>query len=130
MTFRDGLRRIRADDPETARLAAGAGHAEISLALRAAATGHAMFDPGVARRLADAMSRPAGRHRTGCRTASPSGRPGCSGRSPPAVPTPRSPPPCFVAEATVKTHINAFAEMGGRNRTEAARYAIRHGFGS
>jgi DNA-binding NarL/FixJ family response regulator len=34
----------------------------------------------------------------------------------------------FVAEAAVKTHVNnVLAKIGARNRTEAARYATRHG---
>ncbi|WP_308201128.1 response regulator transcription factor [Paractinoplanes maris] len=36
----------------------------------------------------------------------------------------------FVAEATVKTHINNAAKIGARNRTEAASYALRHGLTS
>jgi DNA-binding NarL/FixJ family response regulator len=127
-----------ADDESIAgALAAGArgyltkdaGRTEIALALRAAAAGHAMFDPAVAGRLADAMSRP------------------------PAPPPPDRLPDgltqreaevlahlargrtnaeiaatLFVAETTIKTHINnAFAKIGARNRTEAARYATHHG---
>jgi DNA-binding NarL/FixJ family response regulator len=127
-----------ADDESIAgALAAGArgyltkdaGRAAIALALRAAAAGHAMFDPSVAGRLANAMSRP------------------------PAPPPPDRLPDgltqreaevlthlahgrtnaeiaaaLFVAETTVKTHINnAFAKIGARNRTEAARYATQHG---
>ncbi|MEU8664734.1 response regulator transcription factor [Actinoplanes philippinensis] len=127
-----------ADDESIAgALAAGArgyltkdaGRAEITLALRAAAAGHAMFDPGVAGRLADAMSRPP--------AAPPASRlpDGLTQREAEVLghlaaghTNAEIAAALFVAEATVKTHINnAFAKIGARNRTEAARYATRHG---
>ncbi|GLY00427.1 MULTISPECIES: response regulator transcription factor [Actinoplanes] len=118
------------DDSIAGALAAGArgyltkdaGRAAIETAVRAAATGHAVFDPLVAARLADAMARPA---------------------APPGRLTPREAEvlgliargrtnaevaaALFVTEATVKTHVNnAFAKIGARNRTEAAAWATRH----
>ncbi|WDZ82728.1 response regulator transcription factor [Micromonospora cathayae] len=128
-----------ADDESIAgALAAGArgyltkdaGRAEIAMALRAAAGGHALFDPLVAARLAEAMSR----------RATVGRRPG---RLPDGL-TPREAEVLgqlaggrtnaeiaavlYVAETTVKTHVNnAFAKIGARNRTEAASYATRHG---
>jgi DNA-binding NarL/FixJ family response regulator len=127
-----------ADDESIAgALAAGArgyltkdaGRAEITLALRAAAAGHAMFDPAVASRLADAMSRPAappppGRLPDGLtqREAEVLGQI-AAGRTNAEIAA-----ALFVAEATIKTHINnTFAKIGARNRTEAARYATHHG---
>ncbi|GIE31125.1 DNA-binding response regulator [Actinoplanes italicus] len=127
-----------ADDESIAgALAAGArgyltkdaGRAEITLALRAAAAGHAMFDPAVATRLADAMSRPP--------APPPPGRlpDGLTQREAEVLAhlarghtNAEIAAALFVAETTIKTHINnAFAKIGARNRTEAARYAIRHG---
>jgi DNA-binding NarL/FixJ family response regulator len=130
-----------ADDESIAgALAAGArgyltkdaGRAEIALGLRAAAAGHAMFDPGVASRLAVAMSRPAGppppdRLPDGLtqREAEVLGQI-AAGRTNAEIAG-----ALFVAETTIKTHINnAFAKIGARNRTEAARYATRHGLGT
>ncbi|BEL06922.1 response regulator transcription factor [Actinoplanes sichuanensis] len=125
------------DDSIAGALAAGArgyltkdaGRAEITLALRAAAAGHAMFDPAVAGRLADAMSRPipsapVDRLPDGLtqREAEVLGQI-AAGRTNAEIAA-----ALFVAEATVKTHINnAFAKIGARNRTEAAGYATRHG---
>lgn len=127
-----------ADDESIAgALAAGArgyltkdaGRAEIAMAVRAAARGHSLFDPAVSARLAEAMSRPA---------APPEVRAGLPdgltqreaevlgqislGRTNAEIAA-----ALFVAETTVKTHINnAFAKIGARNRTEAAAYASRH----
>jgi DNA-binding NarL/FixJ family response regulator len=124
------------DESITGALTAGArgyltkdaGRAEITLALRAAAAGHAMFDPAVATRLADAMSRP---------PAPPPGRlpDGLTHREAEVLAhlarghtNAEIAATLFVAETTIKTHINnAFAKIGARNRTEAARYATRHG---
>ncbi|WP_250008736.1 response regulator transcription factor [Actinoplanes sp. M2I2] len=124
------------DDSIAGALAAGArgyltkdaGRAEIGLALRAAAGGHSLFDPAVAARLAEAMSRPAAPPRR----ALPDGLTQreaevleqiARGRTNAEIAA-----ALFVAETTVKTHINnAFAKIGARNRTEAANYAVRHG---
>ncbi|MFF5080791.1 response regulator transcription factor [Actinoplanes sp. NPDC000266] len=125
-----------ADDESIAgALAAGArgyltkdaGRAEIGMALRAAATGHSLLDPVVAARIAQTFS-------------------GTPAAPPPPLPdglTPREAEvlgrialgrtnaeiaaELYIAEATVKTHINnAFAKIGARNRAEAATYAARH----
>ncbi|MCO8269019.1 response regulator transcription factor [Actinoplanes sp. TRM 88003] len=127
-----------ADDESIAgALAAGArgyltkdaGRAEIGLALRAAAGGQSLFDPAVAARLAEAMTRPAPPPR---RDELPDGLTQreaevlgqiAAGRTNGEIAA-----ALFVAEATVKTHINnAFAKIGARNRTEAAGYAVKHG---
>ncbi|WP_430792058.1 response regulator transcription factor [Actinoplanes sp. G11-F43] len=123
-----------ADDESIAgALAAGArgyltkdaGRAEIALALRAAAAGHALFDPAVAARLTVAPAAPT--------TGLPDGltqrevevlRHIARGHTNAEIAA-----ALFVAETTVKTHINnAFAKISARNRTEAARYATRHGW--
>jgi DNA-binding NarL/FixJ family response regulator len=127
-----------ADDESIAgALAAGArgyltkdaGRGEIGMALRAAARGQSLFDPAVAARLAEAMSRPAALPRS---EALPDGLTQreaevlsqiARGRTNAEIAA-----DLFVAEATVKTHINnAFAKIGARNRTEAASYANEHG---
>ncbi|MGW0505318.1 response regulator [Micromonospora sp. NPDC003241] len=125
-----------ADDESIAgALAAGAcgyltkdaGRAEIGMALRAAATGHGLFDPVVSARLVEAMARPAqvvpDRLPDGLtqREAEVLGQL-ASGRTNAEIAA-----ALFVAETTIKTHTNnAFAKIGARNRTEAAAYAIRH----
>ncbi|MEU4158668.1 response regulator transcription factor [Actinoplanes sp. NPDC026670] len=124
------------DESITGALAAGArgyltkdaGRAEINLALRAAAAGHAMFDPAVAARLSEAMSRPVP---APPRDRLPDGLTQreaevlaqiAAGRTNAEIAA-----ALFVTESTVKTHINnAFAKIGARNRTEAATYATRH----
>jgi DNA-binding NarL/FixJ family response regulator len=124
-----------ADDESIAgALAAGArgyltkdaGRAEIGMALRAAAAGHSLFDPVVSARLADAMTRP---------PAPPARLPdGITQREAEVLgliarghTNAEIAAALFVAETTVKTHINnAFAKIGARNRTEAAGYATRH----
>ncbi|WP_328466538.1 response regulator transcription factor [Actinoplanes sp. NBC_00393] len=108
-----------------------AGRTEIGMALRAAAAGHSLFDPVVAARLADAMRRPA--------TPPPADRlpDGLTQREAEVLgqiahgrTNAEIAAALFVAETTVKTHINnAFAKIGARNRTEAAGYATRHGLG-
>ncbi|OZV78240.1 DNA-binding response regulator [Micromonospora echinospora] len=129
-----------ADDESIAgALAAGArgyltkdaGRAEIGMALRAAVTGHAVFDPVVSARLVDAMTRPA---QPPTRDRLPDGLTQreaevlgqlAQGRTNAEIAA-----ALFVAETTVKTHINnAFAKIGARNRVEAARYATRHRLG-
>ncbi|MBM2617881.1 response regulator transcription factor [Actinoplanes sp. LDG1-06] len=127
-----------ADDESIAgALAAGArgyltkdaGRAEIMMALRAAAKGHALFDPAVAARVAEAMARPA---TAPARDGLPDGLTQreaevlgqiAQGRTNAEIAA-----ALFVAETTVKTHINnAFAKIGARNRTEAASYAQQQG---
>ncbi|XVU25650.1 response regulator [Actinoplanes sp. CA-054009] len=125
-----------ADDESIAgALAAGArgyltkdaGRAEIGMALRAAATGHSLLDPVVAARIAQTFSGtpaapppqlPDGLTR---REAEVLGRIAL-GRTNAEIAA-----ELYIAEATVKTHINnAFAKIGARNRAEAATYAARH----
>ncbi|GAA2320406.1 response regulator transcription factor [Nonomuraea roseoviolacea subsp. roseoviolacea] len=102
-----------------------AGRAEIAAALRSAAAGQSTFSAAVSRRLVEALSR----------SAPPPPVPACpdgltvrevevlrlvaGGLSNAEIGS-----ALFIAETTVKTHINnAFAKLGVRNRTEAAAYA-------
>ncbi|WP_432928709.1 response regulator [Microbispora sp. CA-135349] len=101
-----------------------AGRAEIAAALRSAASGQSTFSAAVSRRLVDALSRAAPPPVTAC----PDGltvretevlRLVAGGLSNAEIGS-----ALFIAETTVKTHINnAFAKIGVRNRTEAAAYA-------
>ncbi|MCK2218597.1 response regulator transcription factor [Actinomadura sp. ATCC 31491] len=102
-----------------------AGRAEIAAALRSAAAGQSTFSAAVSRRLVEALSRAAPPPPV---TACPDGltarevevlRLVAGGLSNAEIGT-----ALFIAETTVKTHINnAFAKIGVRNRTEAAAYA-------
>lgn len=123
------------DDSIAGALAAGArgyltkdaGRAEIAMALRAAAANQALFDPAVAARLAEAMNRSAPPRESlpdglTQREAEVLGHIATGHTNAEIAAT------LFVAETTVKTHINnAFAKIGARNRTEAANYARRKG---
>ncbi|BBH66618.1 DNA-binding response regulator [Actinoplanes sp. OR16] len=124
------------DDSIAGALAAGArgyltkdaGRAEIAMALRAAAAGHALFAPEVSARLAEAMSRP---NPTPARDRLPDGltrrEAEVLGRIGRGMTNAEIAADLFVTEATVKTHINnAFAKIGARNRAEAATYAVRN----
>ncbi|MEV6032179.1 response regulator transcription factor [Nonomuraea sp. NPDC052116] len=101
-----------------------AGRAEIAAALRSAAAGQSTFSAAVSRRLVDALSRAAPPPVSAC----PDGltvrevevlRLVAGGMSNAEIGS-----ALFIAETTVKTHINnAFAKIGVRNRTEAAAYA-------
>ncbi|MEV4572821.1 response regulator transcription factor [Nonomuraea jabiensis] len=101
-----------------------AGRAEIAAALRSAAAGQSTFSAAVSRRLVDALSRAAPPPVSAC----PDGltvrevevlRLVAGGLSNAEIGS-----AFFIAETTVKTHINnAFAKIGVRNRTEAAAYA-------
>ncbi|MFG1861891.1 response regulator [Microbispora bryophytorum] len=101
-----------------------AGRVDIAAALRSAATGQSTFSAAVSRRLVDALSRAAPPPVTAC----PDGltvrevevlRLVARGLSNAEIGS-----ALFIAETTVKTHINnAFAKIGVRNRTEAAAYA-------
>ncbi|MGW0192735.1 response regulator [Nonomuraea sp. NPDC003201] len=101
-----------------------AGRAEIAAALRSAAAGQSTFSAVVSRRLVDALSRAAPPPVSAC----PDGltvrevevlRLVARGMSNAEIGS-----ALFIAETTVKTHINnAFAKIGVRNRTEAAAYA-------
>ncbi|WP_245674920.1 response regulator [Herbidospora cretacea] len=101
-----------------------AGRTEIAAALRSAASGQSTFTASVSRRLVDALSRAA----PPTVTTWPDGltareaevlRLVAGGLSNTEIGA-----ALFIAETTVKTHINnAFAKIGVRNRTEAAVYA-------
>ncbi|NUW40936.1 response regulator [Nonomuraea rhodomycinica] len=101
-----------------------AGRAEIAAALRSAAAGQSTFSAAVSRRLVEALSRAAPPPVSAC----PDGltvrevevlRLVAGGLSNAEIGS-----ALFIAETTVKTHINnAFAKIGVRNRTEAAAYA-------
>ena len=106
-----------------------AGRAQIAQAIRAAATGQAVLDPEVQRKLLAAADRWVRfRRRTTRRTGS---RPrevevleliagGLSNREIASR--------LFLTEATVKSHINRlFAKTGVRDRAQAVQYAYRHG---
>ncbi|PRY00933.1 response regulator transcription factor [Allonocardiopsis opalescens] len=114
-------------------LTKNAGRAEIAAALHAAVAGQSAFDPAVSARLTAAFG-----------AAVRAGRPAEPPPAPPDGLTAREAEvlralarglsnaeigaELFIAETTVKTHINnAFAKIGARNRTEAAHYAHRHG---
>jgi DNA-binding NarL/FixJ family response regulator len=102
-----------------------AGRAEIAAALRSAAAGQSTFSPAAAARLVAALSRGAPEPPA---TAGPDGltarevevlRLVARGLGNAEIAA-----RLFIAEKTVKTHINnAFAKIGVRNRTEAAGYA-------
>lgn len=148
----EATRRIRAAHPEIqvvvlttysddesvfAALAAGArgyltkdADAEaLASAIATVVQGEAQFDPGVQRRLAEAV--------TGSRRAPdpPDGltrresevlRLIAAGRSNAEIAR-----ELFISEATVKTHINnLFAKAGLRDRAQAVTYAFRHGLAS
>ncbi|MFB6397510.1 response regulator transcription factor [Polymorphospora sp. 2-325] len=107
-----------------------AGRAEIGMALRAAVAGHSMFDPVVSARLADAMNRPAPQPRDRLPDGLTQREAEVLGQLALGRTNAEIAAALFVAETTVKTHINnAFAKIGARNRTEAAGYATRHGLG-
>jgi DNA-binding NarL/FixJ family response regulator len=115
-----------------------ATRAEIGRALRAAAAGQAVLDPGVQRRLLSAAARAPDVPGT-------PGGPGGPGSREADDLTPREADvlrliaagqsnreiarTLFVSEATVKTHVNRiFAKTGSRDRAQATRYAYTHGY--
>jgi len=123
------------DDSVLAALGAGArgyltkdsGRADIVRAVRAAAAGQAVLDPGVQQRLvATATARVA----TGAALEldlTPREREVLAliGQG---LPNAAIAQKLFVSEATVKTHINnLFAKLSVRDRAEAVRLAIQHG---
>ncbi|MDA2805670.1 response regulator transcription factor [Nocardiopsis suaedae] len=140
------------DDDESiaAALRAGAhgyltkdtGRDGIAAAVRAAAAGQAAFTPGVSRRLAEAMAvrgvapEEARDEPEGAGGAEPVQEPpdGLTRREAEVVgliarglSNAEIGGTLFIAESTVKTHVNnAFAKTGLRNRTEAAAYARRN----
>ncbi len=109
-----------------------ATRAEIGRAVLAAAAGQAILDPGVQRRLISAAARGAGDP-----AVSADGDEGeltpreadvlrliAAGRSNREIAR-----ELFVSEATVKTHVNRiFAKTGSRDRVQAMRYALSHGY--
>ena len=103
-----------------------AGRVEILAAVRSCAIGQSTFDPVVSSRLASALAGTARSqtppdHLT-AREAEVLGLIG-GGRSNAEIAA-----SLFISETTVKTHINnAFAKIGARNRSDAVRYALRHG---
>ncbi|RDI62748.1 response regulator [Nocardia pseudobrasiliensis] len=105
-----------------------AGRVEIGNAIRAAAAGQSTFDATVSQRLVAALSRPE-RPRPDAKPDGLTTREaeviGLIGRG---LSNPEIAAALFISETTVKTHINnAFAKIGARNRTDAVRYAYRHG---
>ncbi|GLX94419.1 response regulator transcription factor [Herbidospora sp. NBRC 101105] len=101
-----------------------AGRAEIAAALRSAAAGQSTFTAAVSRRLVEALTRAA--------PPPPAALPdGLTAREAEVLrlvarglSNTEIGAALFIAETTVKTHINnAFAKIGVRNRTEAAGYA-------
>lgn len=122
------------DESVHAALAAGArgyltkdaGRAEIAAALRSAAAGQSTFDASVSRRLVDALVR------SGAAVPPPDG---LTAREVEVLrlvarglPNGEIAAALFIAETTVKTHVNnVFAKIGARNRAEATAYAHRHG---
>jgi DNA-binding NarL/FixJ family response regulator len=123
-----------------------AGREQIALAVRSAAAGQTVLDPAVQATLLASATRAGGApSRTGPATAGSAAAP----RSPASVTLPDGmteregdvlrlvaggrtnaeiAAELFVAEATVKTHINnLFAKTHVRSRAEAVQYAYRHG---
>ncbi|PWW60485.1 response regulator [Actinokineospora spheciospongiae] len=110
-----------------------AGRREIAAALRSAAVGQSTFDPAVSQRLMAALRRPGpAPQQAGARGAKPDGLTerelqvvGLIGAG---LNNTEIAAKLFIAETTVKTHINnAFAKIGARDRADAVRYAYEHG---
>ena len=116
-----------------------AGREQIALAVRSAVAGQTVLDPAVQAALLASATRPSGGTApdgplsgASIRPALPDGltdREGdvlrlvAAGRTNPEIAA-----ELFVAEATVKTHINnLFAKTHVRSRAEAVQYAYRHG---
>ncbi|MDP9844182.1 response regulator [Streptosporangium lutulentum] len=145
----EATRRIRADHPDVqvvvlttysddesvfAALGAGArGYLtkdtdaeSLACAITTVVEGQAQFDPGIQRRLAEAVTR--GRHVPGL----PDGLTPREGEVLRLIAAGRSngeiAGELFISEATVKTHVNnLFAKAGLRDRAQAVTYAFRHG---
>ncbi|HEX6522037.1 MAG TPA: response regulator transcription factor [Streptosporangiaceae bacterium] len=109
-----------------------ATRAEIGRAVLAAAAGQAVLDPGVQRRLISAAARGAGDPAVSSDTDEGELTPReadvlrliAAGRSNREIAR-----ELFVSEATVKTHVNRiFAKTGSRDRIQAMRYALAHGY--
>jgi DNA-binding NarL/FixJ family response regulator len=126
-----------------------AGREQIALAVRSAAAGQTVLDPAVQATLLASATRPGASAGAGA-ASGPDGEPTAAA---PRAPAPAALPDglteregdvlrlvaggrtngeiaaeLFVAEATVKTHINnLFAKTHVRSRAEAVHYAYRHG---
>ncbi len=134
-TFADDVSVLGALDAGAAGyLTKDAGRDQIAAALRAAAAGQAVLDPDIqARLVAAARTAPPAGHAANPPTgALPDGltareaeivRSIAAGRTNAEIAR-----ELYIAEATVKTHINnVFAKAGLRSRAEAVNYAHRHG---
>ncbi|MGP3914246.1 response regulator [Nonomuraea sp. 10N515B] len=109
-----------------------AGRSEIAAALRATASGQSAFDAAISQRLVAAMLRPDPVNAAPVRWSNPDGltpreaevlRLIAQGMSNQQIAA-----SLFIGESTVKTHINnAFSKIGARSRSDAMRYAFRHG---
>jgi DNA-binding NarL/FixJ family response regulator len=122
-----------------------AGADEILRAITDVAAGHAQLDPGVQRRLLDALSGGSGGSGGFAGARAPAGAGGAADTAEAAEGlTPREAEvlahiaagesnaeiakSLFVSEATVKTHINhIFSKTGLRDRAQLVRYAFRNG---
>ncbi|WP_237109766.1 response regulator transcription factor [Nonomuraea sp. MG754425] len=101
-----------------------AGRAEITAALRSAATGQSTFSAVAARRLVEVLSRGGGEPVTACPDGLTAREAEVLRLIALGLSNAEIAARLFIAGTTVKTHINnAFAKIGVRNRTEAANYA-------
>ena len=98
---------------------------EIARAVRAAAAGEALLDPGVAARLLDSIARPAGGEPGDTLTRREREVLGLIGRG---FSNKRIALELAIAEKTVKTHVgHVLAKLGVPDRTSAALHAVRAG---
>ena len=98
---------------------------EIARAVRAAAAGEALLDPGVAARLLDSIARPAGEEPGDTLTRREREVLGLIGRG---FSNKRIALELGIAEKTVKTHVgHVLAKLGVPDRTSAALHAVRAG---
>jgi two-component system, NarL family, response regulator LiaR len=98
---------------------------EIARAVRAAAAGEALLDPGVAARLLDSIARPAGEEPGDTLTRREREVLGLIGRG---FSNKRIALELGIAEKTVKTHVgHVLAKLGVPDRTSAALHAVRSG---
>ncbi|SEF86668.1 DNA-binding response regulator, NarL/FixJ family, contains REC and HTH domains [Nonomuraea solani] len=101
-----------------------AGRAEIAAALRSAAAGQSTFSAAATKRLVGALSREAPEPVTVCPDGLTAREVEVLRLIERGLNNAEIGARLFIAETTVKTHINnAFAKIGVRNRTEAAGYA-------
>ena len=98
---------------------------EIARAVRAAAAGEALLDPGVAARLLDSIAQPAGEAPGTALTPREREVLGLIGRG---FSNKRIALELGIAEKTVKTHVgHVLAKLGVPDRTSAALHAVRSG---